>query len=213
MDLFPIFLKLEGRRSLVVGAGAIGEEKIGGLLRGGAEVRVVAPQATPRVRSWARAGKILWDVRAFRPADLISTFLVIAATSSPALHKKIYREARRRGVLCNLVDDPAHCDFYYPSVVRSGPLQIAISTSGQSPALAQRLRKELNSVFGPEYGAWLVELGKKREKLRSVNIPPESRRKLLHRLASHRAFEEFLRRWKKKSARLRHRHPPARFRD
>jgi hypothetical protein len=75
MDLFPIFLKLEGRRSLVVGAGAISEEKIRGLLRGGAEVRVVAPQATPRVRGWARAGKILWDVRAFRPADLIGAFL------------------------------------------------------------------------------------------------------------------------------------------
>jgi precorrin-2 dehydrogenase / sirohydrochlorin ferrochelatase len=204
VNLFPMFLKLEGRRLLVVGAGRIGEEKISGLLRSGAKVRVVAPQATRRVHGWARAGKIQWESRAFRATDLSGAFLVVAATSSPALHKKIYWEARRRGVLCNIVDDPAHCDFYYPSVVRRGPLQIAISTSGQSPALAQRLRKELEDDFGPEYGAWIEKLGEARKKLLTARISPERRRKLLHRLASERGLEEFLREREGKSARKRH---------
>jgi precorrin-2 dehydrogenase/sirohydrochlorin ferrochelatase len=193
VDMFPMFLKLEGRRVLVAGAGRIGEEKISGLLRSGGKVRVVAPQATRRVREWARAGKIIWEAREFRPADLEGAFLVVAATSSPELHEKIYGEARRRGVLCNIVDDPAHCDFYYPSVVRRGALQIAISTSGQSPALAQRLRKELESAFGAEYGEWIQKLGEERKRLMMVKISSEQRRKLLHRLASERGLEEFLR--------------------
>jgi precorrin-2 dehydrogenase/sirohydrochlorin ferrochelatase len=128
MPLFPAFLKLNGRRCLVIGAGRVAEEKIESLLRAEADVRVVAPAATDRVRGWARAGKIRWDARKFRSSDLKDIFLVVAATSSPALHARIFREARRRGVLCNVVDDPAHCDFYYGAVVRRGALQIAIST-------------------------------------------------------------------------------------
>src|SRR5271154_1689912 len=141
MTLFPMFLKLRGRRCLVVGAGTIAEEKIEGLLDTSAEIRVVAPEATPRVRALAREKKIRWERRRFKPADLKDAFLAVAATSSPALHEKIYCEARRRGVLCNVVDDPPHCDFYYGSVERRGALQIAISTNGYSPALAQRIRK------------------------------------------------------------------------
>ena len=190
-DLFPLFLKLEGRRVLVVGAGKIAEGKIAGLLGSGARIRVVAPEATPRVRQWARAGKVSWEARRFRAGDLTGAFLVVAATSSAA-HEKIFREARRRGVLCNVVDDPPHCDFYYPSVVRRGALQIAISTSGESPALAQRLRKELEKKFGREYEAWIRKLGEERKKLMSAVISPERRRKLLHQLASESGLEEFL---------------------
>jgi precorrin-2 dehydrogenase / sirohydrochlorin ferrochelatase len=203
VDMFPMFLKLEGRRVLVVGAGRIGEEKIGGLLRSGGKVRVVAPQATRRVHGWARARKIIWEAREYRPADLEGAFLVVAATSSTELHKRINQEARRRGVLCNIVDDPGHCDFYYPSVVRRGALQIAISTSGQSPALAQRLRKELESEFGPEYEAWIEKLGEERKRLMTARMSPERRRKLLHRLASKRGLEEFLSERKRIRARRR----------
>lgn len=193
MSLFPAFLKVAGRRCLVVGAGAVGEEKMEGLLRAGAEVRVVATYATRRVRAWAREGKIRWEARKFRAADLRGAFLVVAATSSAKLHEQIYKQAQQRGVLCNVVDDPPHCDFYYGSVVRRGALQIAISTAGLSPALAQRLRKELSKQFGADYEAWLRCLGAEREKLMQQKISPQRRKKILHRLASREAFEKFKR--------------------
>jgi len=199
MILFPAFLKLAGRRCLVVGAGPVAEEKIEGLLRAGAEVRVVAPSATRRIRELARKRKIHWHERVFRAPDLGGALLVVAATSSPSLHAQIYRLAQRRGVLCNVVDDPEHCDFYYGSVVRRGELQIAISTGGHSPALAQRLRKEMEKKFGAEYKEWLKELGKIRKRLFAKKITPERRRALLHGLASEASFEEFLGRKQRKS--------------
>jgi precorrin-2 dehydrogenase/sirohydrochlorin ferrochelatase len=198
MSLFPAFLKLAGRRCLVVGAGAVGEEKIGGLLHAGADVLVVAPRATRRVRAWAREEKLRWKARKFRPGDLQGVFLAVAATSSASLHEKIYREARRRRVLCNAVDDPPNCDFYYGAVVRRGGLQIAISTGGHSPALAQRIRKQLERKFRAEYGLWLEQLGEEREKLFAKPMDPARRRRLLHSLASQRSFEAFLRRRKPK---------------
>ncbi len=198
MILFPAFLKLSGRRCLVVGAGPIAQEKIEGLLRADAAVCVVAPQATRKIQSWARAGKLRWDARKFRSSDLSGAFLVVAATSSPALHAEIFKKARQRGVLCNVVDDPEHCDFYYGSVVRRGSLQIAISTGGHSPALAQRLRKRLEHEFGAEYEHWLEEIGAARKRLFAKSIPPDRRKTLLHRLASEISFDEFLRRRKRK---------------
>jgi precorrin-2 dehydrogenase len=193
MPLFPAFLKLAGRRCLVVGAGPIAQEKIETLLRAGAKVRVVAPDATDQIRAWTRAKKIRWESRKFRPADLADAFLVVAATSSPALHASIYRQARRRGVLCNVADDPAHCDFYYGAIVRRGELQIAISTGGQSPALAQRLRKKLEKEIGAAYGQWLDELGAARKRLFAKSISPARRKTLLHRLASEISFKKYLR--------------------
>ncbi len=175
----------------------MGEEKIGGLLRAGAEVFAVAPAATEQVRTWASEGRIRWEVRKFRPSDLRGAFVVVAATSSAELHEKIFRLARRRGVLCNVVDDPGRCDFYYGSVVERGSLQIAISTGGLSPALAQRLRKQFEAQFGAEYEAWVAELGETRERLFARKIDPARRKQLLHRLASELSFEEFLRRRKR----------------
>jgi precorrin-2 dehydrogenase / sirohydrochlorin ferrochelatase len=198
MYLFPAFLKIEGRRCLVVGAGPVAEEKIEGLLRAGAEMRVIAPEATNRIQELARAGKLRWERRKFRAADFAGVFVVVAATSSPALHAQIYREARRRSVLCNVVDDPEHCDFYYGSVVRRGSLQIAISTGGHSPALAQRLRKQIEQEFGAEYEQWLEELAATRKRLLTKTLSTERRKLLLHRLASQISFEEFLRRQKRK---------------
>ncbi|MGH9563363.1 MAG: precorrin-2 dehydrogenase/sirohydrochlorin ferrochelatase family protein, partial [Terracidiphilus sp.] len=194
VNLFPAFLRLAGRLCLVVGAGIVAEEKIDSLLRAGADVRVVAPHATEKVYSWARAGAIRLESRNFRPADLRGAFVVIAATSSPALHKKIYALARSRRVLCNVVDDPENCDFYYGSVMKRGSLQIAISTGGLSPALAQRLRKQFERQFGAEYELWLVEIGRARERLFARKIEPARRKQLLHRLASELSVAEFLRR-------------------
>ena len=178
MSLFPVFLKLINRPCLVVGAGRVGEPKIASLLAAEAAVRVVAPEATEAVRQWARTGRLAWRPRCFEPADLDGTFLVVVATPRRELNDSIYREAQQRGVLCNVVDDPPRCDFYYPAVVNRGELQIAISTNGRSPALAQRLRQELEQQFGPEYEAWLAELGQKRQGLFALAIDCEERRRL-----------------------------------
>jgi precorrin-2 dehydrogenase/sirohydrochlorin ferrochelatase len=195
--VFPLFLKLENRPCLVVGAGTVGEGKIAGLLEAEAKVRVVAPQATPQVESWAKTKKLAWHQRPFEPADLEGMFLVIAATSSAPLHEQIFSETRRHGVLCNVVDVPHLCDFYYPAVVRRGPLQIAISTAGASPALAQRLRKDLEVHFGPEYEAWVTALGKARAEIATKTMSAEDRKELLHNLASAESFQAFQDRVKK----------------
>ncbi len=187
-----MFLKLSARPCLVIGAGTVAESKIASLMEAGGRVRVVAPEATPQVRSWAQSKGIEWHQRPFQPDDLEGMFLVIAATSSTELQERIFEEARRRGVLCNIVDVPALCDFYYPSVVQRGALQIAISTAGQSPALAQRLRKELEDQFGPEYEEWVAQLGEARDKLHSTKLHPEKRKRLLHEGASDEAFKAFL---------------------
>jgi precorrin-2 dehydrogenase/sirohydrochlorin ferrochelatase len=192
MTLFPMFVKLARRRCLVVGAGKIAEGKIGSLLDAGARVRVVAPLATPMISTWARNRRLIWIQRSFEPADLDRAFLVIAATSSVKVHRLVFREARRRGVLCNAVDEPTRCDFYYPAVVRRGDLQIAVSTGGRSPALAQRLRRELEAQYGPEYAAWLAHLGRSRAALFTRSMNPEARRRLLHRDVTPEAFRRFL---------------------
>lgn len=193
-DLFPLFLKIEGRRTVVVGASRIAEGKISGLLRCGAEVHVVAPRATRRVRGWARRGLLHWHRGRFQARHLREAFLVVVATGSLAVQEAVYRQARRAGILCNSVDDPVRCDFYYPAVVRRGSLQIAISTAGLSPSLAQRLRKQFEREFGPEYAEWLARLGELREQLFVERMSPERRRRLLHRVAGARAFSAFLRR-------------------
>jgi precorrin-2 dehydrogenase / sirohydrochlorin ferrochelatase len=191
--LFPMFLKLAARPCLVVGGGAIAESKIASLLEAGGKVCVVAPEATQQIRAWAQSETLNWHERPFEPDDLNGMFLVITATSSTELHERIFREARRRNVLSNIVDVPALCDFYYPSVVQRGALQIAISTSGQSPALAQRLRKQLEDQFGTEYEEWLAHLGEARDQLHAANMDPDERKRLLHADATEEAFEAFLR--------------------
>lgn len=187
-----MFVKLEGRPVLVVGAGKVGEPKIRGLLDTGARIRVVALQASEKVTEWARAGLITLEERAFVPADLGGMFLAVIATSSADLNERAYREAQHRGVLCNVVDDPEHCDFFYPAVVRRGHLQIAISTAGQSPSLAQRLRQQLEHQFGPGYADWVAELGATRRRVLGSSLDPERKRELLQSLASQEAFEATL---------------------
>jgi len=188
MTMFPIFLKLEGRRCLVVGAGTIAEGKIRGLLDAGASVQVVAPEAVAQIQKLAFNGVLTWNPRRFELHDLDGKVLVITATSSAEVNAQVFRAARELNVLCNSVDDPENCDFYYGAVVNRGDLQIAISTNGQSPALAQRLRQELEEQFGPEYAEWVAELGDAREQLTAKKIAVEPRRKLLHELASREAF-------------------------
>jgi precorrin-2 dehydrogenase/sirohydrochlorin ferrochelatase len=186
-----MFLKLAGKRCLVVGAGRIAESKIDSLVRCGARVRVVAPQATEAVREAARANKFTWEQRRFRNSDLAGVFLVVAGTSSRELHERIFRLAQKARILCNVVDEPGRCDFYYPAVVRRGPLQIAVSTSGRAPSLAQRLRRELEMHFPFEYGAWTEEIGRARSAVLASGASFEERKELMARLSSAEAFAEF----------------------
>jgi precorrin-2 dehydrogenase/sirohydrochlorin ferrochelatase len=183
-----MFVKLAGRRVLVVGAGAVAEAKIRSLLDTGARIQVAALQANQAVREWADADAIVLEERAFELADLDGAFLVVAATSSRELNGLIFVEAQRRGILCNVVDVPELCDFFYPAVVRRGDLQIAISTAGQSPLLAQRIRKRLEQQFGPEYAGWVAQLGGLRREVLGSDLPPERKRELLRSLTSQDEF-------------------------
>jgi precorrin-2 dehydrogenase len=191
-SLFPMFLKLEGRQCLVVGAGRIGEPKISGLLETGARIRVVSLDATPTVREWARAGTVELELRAFSQDDVEGAFLAIVATNSRTLNERVYHEAQRRGVLCNVVDVPDLCDFFYPSVVRRGDLQIAVSTAGQSPSLAQKIRQQLEKQYGPAYATWVKELGETRKLILASDLDKERKLDLLHSLASREALEAAL---------------------
>jgi siroheme synthase-like protein len=192
MSLLPIFVKLEGRMVVVVGGGVIAEGKLAALLTAGARIRVVAPDVTAEIADLAQRGKVEWRAKLFESADLHGAFLVIAATSAPGVNEAVYREAEARGLLCNAVDDIDHCHFYYGSVVQRGDLQIAISTNGKSPALAQRLRLQLEKEFGPEYELWLEWLGTARELVRAGEGSADSKKVLLHHLASRPMFERFL---------------------
>lgn len=183
MSLFPIFLKLAGRPCIVVGAGKVALEKIESLLKAGVRLRVVAPEALPEVRELAVEGSLVWLQREFEPSDIDGAFLVIAATNIPAVNHRVYELSVEHGILCNAVDDPPFCDFYFPSVVRRGDLQIAISTAGQSPALAQRLRRELDEELPEDLGDWVAQLGQLRRDVLALFPPSESRKQLLHKLA------------------------------
>ena len=189
--LFPIFFKLEGRRCVVVGAGTIASQKLEGLLEAGAEVHIIAPEANEAIQELARDGRVAWTQAEFQPAHLDGAFLAIAATGKPEANEQVWGAARERGVLCNAVDDPERCDFFYPAVVRRGDLQIAISTAGKSPALAQRIRKELEEQFDASYGRWLDWLGSVRQLLFRREMDPGVRKQALHRIAGRTVFERF----------------------
>lgn len=193
--LFPLFVKLARRRCLVVGAGKTAEEKIPTLLRCGAAVIVVAPAATRTIKSWAADNKIIWEQRRFEANDLSGMFLTVVATPVKSLNKVVSEEAQKRQIFCNVVRDRPLCSFYYPAVVRRGPLQIAISTAGHSGALAQRLRKQMEAQFGPEWESWLRWLGEARTSLYDDPLSPKRRRTMLHRLASQKKQAEFFDRW------------------
>lgn len=183
MSLLPIFVKLTGRSCLLVGAGEVALQKIPSLLAAEARLRVIAPRVRPEIAALARAGRIELVEREFSDADLDGVFLVIAATDDPAVNAAVYRGAVERNILCNSVDDPPHCDFYFGSIVSRGDLQIAISTAGESPALAQRLRREIDEQLPEDLGPWLSNLGELRREVLATRPAGEERKVLLHALA------------------------------
>ncbi len=187
--LLPVFLKLDGRPVLMIGAGNVALEKIESLLVTGARLRVIAPWALPEVQSLHAEGRISWEQRVFQPSDLDGAFVAIAATDDPAVNHWMYQLAVDRGILANAVDDPPFCDFYFSSVVRRGSLQIAISTAGESPAVAQGLRREIDAALPHDMGPWLEQLGVLRRDVLTMHPRSEARKSLLHTLAHRQLCE------------------------
>jgi len=183
MSLFPMFLKLAARPCIVIGAGHLAESKIESLQAANAQITVIAPEASERIRGLAAAGEIQFHQRPYADGDLTGNFLVVAATNVPAVNRAVFAEATAKGILCNAVDDPPFCDFYFPSVVRRGDLQIAISTAGSSPALAQKIRKDINAQLPLDAGEWLADLGNLRREVVAAEPLNDERKWLLHQLA------------------------------
>lgn len=155
-------LKLRGRKCLVVGGGELGLEKTEGLLACDGEVIVISPAVLPEVEALAVEGSITWIKRDYEHGDLEGKFLVIACTDSTETNIRIYDDAEERAMLANIVDVPPLCNFILPAIVRTGPLAIAISTAGASPALAKRMKTEVAALFGEEYARMAVLLNEVR---------------------------------------------------
>lgn len=181
MNLYPIALRLEGRRCVVVGGGKVAARKVETLLASGAEVLVISPKADTSIVDARNAQRLRLENRPFREGDLDRAFLAIAATGSPQVNREVAREARDRGVLVNIVDDPDNSDFHVPAQVQRGDLLLTVSTSGASPALAKRIRQDLETQFGPEYKSYLSLLRTLRNILQQ-NVPEQAERQRLEEL-------------------------------
>ncbi len=151
-------LRLKGRRCLVVGGGQVGLEKVEGLLACDGDVTVVAPEARPELVQLALEGSIRWERRQYRPEDLDGCLIAIAATSNTEVNIRVFEDAEQRAMLVNVVDVPPLCNFILPAIVRTGPLAVAISTAGASPALAKRMKREIAELFGEPYALLAVLL-------------------------------------------------------
>jgi precorrin-2 dehydrogenase len=181
--LLPVFLKMKGRPCLVVGGGRIALEKIRVLLECETAIGVVAPEVLNEIEQMARDGKLELHRKRYAESDLEGAWLVIAATNDRELNHRVCSEARAQGRLVNVVDDPEYCDFYFGSIVRRGALQVAISTSGESPAFAQQLRQEIDEALPPDTDSWLPRVGELRRQINQEVAPGPERVSLLRELA------------------------------
>jgi len=181
MGYFPIFLEMKRRRCLVIGGGTVAERKITGLLEAGAAVTVISPDATETIARWSKDKLIDLFARRFQPGDLAGYELVFIATDDGEVNATAYSEGRERGVWVNAADDPAHCDFILPSVLRRGDLIVAVSSGGGSPALARTIREELEIHLSQEYEQLAKLAAEARAELRkrSLNVPFETWRRAL----------------------------------
>ncbi len=179
---YPVLLDLRGRRAVVVGGGAVAEAKVGPLVEAGATMTVVAPALTPGLALRAREGGLAHIPRAYAPGDLEGAYLAIAATDDPDVNHAVHAEAESRGVLINVVDDPPYCGFILPSILRRGDLVVAVSTSGNAPALAVRIRERIERELGDEYARFLALAGALRKPLAERYPDFQVRKRLWYRL-------------------------------
>ncbi len=183
-DVYPVFLRLRNRRVLVVGGGEIALQRVRKLLAAGAKITLIAPNIKPQFRSLAESGQLHIVQREFQRTDVDEQyFLVIGATNHPSTQTALWEEAERLGLLCNVVDDPQHCNYFTPAVVERGDLQIAISTAGESPAFAHRLKCEIEAQLPQDLGPWLTEQGELRREVLAAVPAGEERNHLLQSLA------------------------------
>ena len=201
MDVYPIFLTdLQSRRCVVIGGNSEAGRKVEGLLAANASVTVISESLTDELAARADHQRITWLPRAYRPGDLQGAWLAIATVRDTALAARLKAEAESRGVLLNVADDAAHSNFVSGALMRRGPLAIAVSTSGRSPALAVRIRKKLEQAFGPEYAELLELLGELREPLAAAEPGFEARKALWEKLLDSQVLE-LLRRGRNEQAR------------
>jgi len=200
--LFPIFLNLRKKNCLVIGGGQVAQRKVRDLLECEASIRLVSPQAEDQIKIWAEKGLITWFGREFEPGDLNGIFMVFVATDSGDVNKEIVDLCRKKGILLNVVDEPADCDFYVPSVIRRNSLTLAISTEGKSPLFAKRLCQELEEVITPEYGEFVDILGEKREYIKK-NVPNLQTRKKIFEAMVYSDVLDLLKMGEKEKARER----------
>jgi precorrin-2 dehydrogenase/sirohydrochlorin ferrochelatase len=181
VNYYPVFLNLKGKKAVIVGGGRVAERKVSSLLAAGADITVISPSLTGRLGKALSGGRIRHLARTYRKKDLKGAFLVIAATDSPETNRRVSKDAPS---LVNVVDVPSECNFIAPSVVRRGPLLLAVSTSGTSPALARTLRGELEKSYGLELSAYLKFLKKVRAKAMAAIPQKDKREGFLKGLAS-----------------------------
>lgn len=181
--LYPAFLNLKGRKVIVIGGGKVAERKIFKLLKAGADVTVISPKITKRIEREKRRRRVKHISRKYRKGDQKNALLVISATDSKDINEKVSKDA---SCLVNVVDSPALCNFIVPSVIKRGPLTIAISTRGISPALSRAIRKELEKLYGPEFVKYLELLGKMRRKAMREIPDKKKRSEFLKGIASER---------------------------
>jgi precorrin-2 dehydrogenase/sirohydrochlorin ferrochelatase len=186
---YPIYLNLEGKKCVVVGGGAVAERKVISLVEAEGEVEVISPEITPKLAEMKSLGVISHVEREYRPGDLKKAFLVVGATDDPEINSSIFREANSADTLVNIVDSPEDCNFIVPSVVRREDLLISISTSGSCPALAKKIREDLEKTYGPEYADFLKVLKGFRDQVVKRFKDPEQRKQALRRLLDSDALE------------------------
>ncbi len=182
MRYYPVFLRVTDRPCLVVGGGEIAARKAEGLLAAGARVTIVSPEIVEEIEGWAAAGKVELLRRGYEKPDLVGRCLVYAATNDERLHERVAADAEAEGVLLNVVDRPRWCDFIVPSVARRGDLVVAVSTSGRSPAMARRIRLDIESMLTPEYEQAISIFSKLRRHLEQLGWTYEQRRQIFERL-------------------------------
>ena len=171
MSYYPILVDLEGKTVLVVGGGAVAQRKIESLLNYGASIYIISRELTYRLKELVDTGKVRHIGQEFKESHLEEAFLIIAATDDKGLNRRISHSAGKKGRLINAVDQPSDCSFIVPSVVKRGDLVISISTSGKSPALAKKIRLELDAQFGGEYETFLILMGRVRKEILSLGLP------------------------------------------
>lgn len=176
MVAYPVVLDLRARPVLVVGGGAVAERKVEGLLEAGGRVTVLSPTLTPRLADWVAEGRIRHVARAYRDGDVPGYHLVFVATSDGAVNAAVARAARGAGVWVNVADEPRHCDFTLPSVLRRGALTVAVATGGASPALSRAVREELERHLTDDYAALAGLVGEVRRELRARHASPDGDR-------------------------------------